>query len=110
PKAIKGVGKFKSFMLRDDVLPLFTLNELFEIPDSKEKEYVVVVRVGERNIAIAVEDLYGEEEIVIKPLGELLKDIPGIAGATITGDGKVVLIIDVNSLVNDIKHKLIGVM
>ena len=110
PKAIKGVGKFKSFMLREDVLPLFTLNELFEVPDAKEKEYVVVVRVGERNIAIAVEDLYGEEEIVIKPLGELLKDIPGIAGATITGDGKVVLIIDVNSLVNDIKHKLIGVM
>ncbi len=110
PKAIKGVGKFKSFMLREDVLPLFTLNELFEVPDAKEKEYVIVVRVGERNIAIAVEDLYGEEEIVIKPLGELLKDIPGIAGATITGDGKVVLIIDVNSLVNDIKHKLIGVM
>ena len=110
PKAIKGVGRFKSFMLREDVLPLFTLNELFEVPDAKEKEYIVVVRVGERNIAIAVEDLYGEEEIVIKPLGELLKDIPGIAGATITGDGKVVLIIDVNSLVNDIKHKLIGVM
>ncbi len=110
PKAIKGVGKFKSFMLREDVLPLFTLNELFEVPDSKDKEYIIVVRVGERNIAIAVEDLFGEEEIVIKPLGELLKDIPGIAGATITGDGKVVLIVDVNSLVNDIKHKLIGVM
>ena len=97
-------------MLREDVLPLFTLNELFEVPDAKDKEYIVVVRVGERNIAIAVEDLFGEEEIVIKPLGELLKDIPGVAGATITGDGKVVLIIDVNSLVNDIKHKLIGVM
>jgi two-component system chemotaxis sensor kinase CheA len=54
--------------------------------------------------------LYGEEEIVIKPLGKLLSDVHGIAGATITGDGRVVLILDINSLINDKKSELTGVI
>ncbi len=107
---IKNVGNFKSFMLRDEVHLLFTLNELFEIEDNKEKEFIVIVKIGEKNIAIAIEDLFGEEEIVIKPLGELLSDIPGVAGATITGDGRVVLIIDANSLISDVKTTISGVL
>ena len=107
---IKNVGNFKSFMLRDEVHLLFTLNELFEIEDKKEKEFIVIVKIGEKNIAIAIEDLFGEEEIVIKPLGELLSDIPGVAGATITGDGRVVLIIDANSLISDVKTTFAGVL
>ena len=107
---IKNVGNFKSFMLRDEVHLLFTLNELFEIEDKKEKEFIVIVKIGEKNIAIAIEDLFGEEEIVIKPLGELLSDIPGVAGATITGDGRVVLIIDANSLISDVKTTITGVL
>lgn len=110
PENVKKVGHFKSLMLRDEVYLLFTLNELFDIEDKKEKEYVVIVKVGEKNIAIAVEELFGEEEIVIKPLGELLEDVKGIAGATITGDGKVVLIVDPNSLISDKKNQLIGVI
>ncbi|SMP15043.1 two-component system, chemotaxis family, sensor kinase CheA [Desulfurobacterium pacificum] len=105
---VKEVGSFKSFMLRDDVLPLFSLNELLELSDEDEKHFVVIVKVGERLIAVSIENLFGEEEIVIKSLGELLSDIPGIAGATIAGDGKVVLIIDLNSLLSDYKTKLIG--
>ncbi len=110
PENVKKVGHFKSLMLRDEVYLLFTLNELFEIEDKKEKEFVVIVKVGEKNIAIAVEELFGEEEIVIKPLGELLEDVKGIAGATITGDGKVVLIVDPNSLISDKKTQLAGVI
>ncbi len=110
PENVKKVGHFKSLMLRDEVYLLFTLNELFEIEDKKEKEFVVIVKVGEKNIAIAVEELFGEEEIVIKPLGELLEDVKGIAGATITGDGKVVLIVDPNSLISDKKTQLVGVI
>ena len=105
---VKEVGSFKSFMLRDEVLPLFSLNELLELPDKDEKHFVVIVKVGERFIAVSIENLFGEEEIVIKSLGELLADISGIAGATIAGDGKVVLIIDLNSLLSDYKTKLIG--
>ncbi|RUM42807.1 MAG: chemotaxis protein CheA [Desulfurobacterium sp.] len=106
---VKEVGSFKSFMLRDEVLPLFSLNELLEVEDEGEKHFIVIVKVGERLIAVSIEALYGEEEIVIKSLGELLADIPGIAGATIAGDGRVVLILDLNSLLSDYKVKLMGV-
>ena len=105
---VKDVGKFKSFMLREEVLPLFSLNELLELPDKDQKHFVVIVKVGEKYIAVSTENLLGEEEIVIKSLGELLADIPGIAGATIAGDGRVVLILDLNSLLSDYKVKLIG--
>ncbi|RUM90951.1 MAG: chemotaxis protein CheA [Thermovibrio sp.] len=106
---VKDVGNFRSFMLRDEVLPLFSLNELLEVPDDDEKSFVAIVKVAEKLIAISISKLFGEEEIVIKSLGELLADIPGIAGATIAGDGKVVLILDLNSLVSDYKAKLLGV-
>jgi len=78
--------------------------------DEGEKQFIVIVRVGEKNIAISVEELFGEEEIVIKPLGKLLENVQGIAGATITGDGKVVLIVDTNSLINDKRSQLVGVL
>ncbi|WP_029521983.1 chemotaxis protein CheA [Persephonella sp. KM09-Lau-8] len=110
PENVKRIGQFKSFMLRDEVYLLFSLNELFDIEDEGEKQFIVIVRVGEKNIAIAVEELFGEEEIVIKPLGKLLENVQGIAGATITGDGRVVLIVDTNSLINDKKSQLIGVL
>ena len=110
PENVKKVGNFKSFMLRDEVFLLFSLSELFDIEDTSDKEFIVIVRVGEKNIAISIDELYGEEEIVIKPLGKLLEDVQGIAGATITGDGKVVLIVDTNSLINDKKTQLVGVL
>ncbi len=110
PESVKSIGQFKSFMLRDEVYLLFSLNELFEMPDKNEKQFIVIVRVGEKNIAISVEELFGEEEIVIKPLGKLLENVQGVAGATITGDGKVVLIVDTNSLINDKKSQLVGVL
>ncbi|WP_200763794.1 chemotaxis protein CheA [Nitrosophilus alvini] len=107
---IKNVGHFKSLMLRDDVYLMFSLNELFDIEESGKSKFIIIVNVGEKSLAIAVDELYGEEEIVIKPLGELLSDAKGIAGATITGDGKVVLILDINSLINDKKSELTGVV
>ena len=105
---IKDVGVYKSLMLRDEVYLFFHLNELFDIKSDNENRFVIIINIGEKNIAIAVDNLYGEEEIVIKPLGEMLKDVEGIAGATITGDGKVVLILDIKSLINDKRNDLIG--
>ncbi|SMC09270.1 chemotaxis protein CheA [Nitratiruptor tergarcus] len=110
PEDIKDVGIYKSLMLRDEVYLFFHLNELFDIESSSENKFVIIINIGEKNIAIAVDNLYGEEEIVIKPLGEMLKDVEGIAGATITGDGKVVLILDIKSLINDKRNDLIGVI
>ena len=108
PEDIKDVGTYKSLMLRDEVYLFFNLNELFDIEAKNDNKFVIIINIGEKNIAIAVDDLYGEEEIVIKPLGEMLKDVQGIAGATITGDGKVVLILDIKSLISDKRHELIG--
>ncbi len=110
PEDIKDVGIYKSLMLRDEVYLFFHLNELFDIESENENRFVIIINIGEKNIAIAVDNLYGEEEIVIKPLGEMLKDVEGIAGATITGDGKVVLILDIKSLINDKRNDLIGVI
>ncbi len=110
PQDIKDVGIYKSLMLRDEVYLFFHLNELFDIESHNENRFVIIINIGEKNIAIAVDNLYGEEEIVIKPLGEMLKDVEGIAGATITGDGKVVLILDIKSLINDKRNELIGAL
>ncbi len=110
PEDIKDVGTYKSLMLRDEVYLFFNLNELFDIESKNQNKFVIIINIGEKNIAIAVDDLYGEEEIVIKPLGEMLKDVEGIAGATITGDGKVVLILDIKSLINEKRSHLVGVI
>ncbi len=110
PEDIKDVGIYKSLMLRDEVYLFFPLNELFDLQNESENRFVIIINIGEKNIAIAVDDLYGEEEIVIKPLGEMLEDVEGIAGATITGDGKVVLILDIKSLINEKRSNLVGVI
>ncbi|BCD68406.1 chemotaxis protein CheA [Nitratiruptor sp. YY09-18] len=110
PQDIKDVGTYKSLMLRDDVYLFFHLNELFDIESENENKFVIIINIGEKHIAIAVDNLYGEEEIVIKPLGDMLKEVKGIAGATITGDGKVVLILDIKSLIDTKRNDLIGVV
>ena len=87
--------------LRDVVLPLVRLDRLFQVPgDGKgDREYVVVIGTEDRRVGLVVDDLVGQEEVVIKSLGKLLQDTPAIAGATIRGDGKVCLITDVNEMI-----------
>ncbi|WP_459978417.1 hybrid sensor histidine kinase/response regulator [Nautilia lithotrophica] len=87
--------------LREEVLPLVNMADIFEIEKVLEPEkylYVVILGLGATKIGLIVDRFIGQEEIVIKSLGEFLKGIPGIAGATIRGDGRVTLIIDVGSL------------
>ena len=87
--------------LRDVVLPLVRLDRLFQVPgDGKgDREYVVVIGTDDRRVGLVVDDLVGQEEVVIKSLGNLLHDTPAIAGATIRGDGRVCLITDVNEMI-----------
>jgi len=87
--------------LRDVVLPLVRLDRLFQVPgDGKgDREYVVVIGTEDRRVGLVVDDLVGQEEVVIKSLGKLLQDTPAIAGATIRGDGRVCLITDVNEMI-----------
>ncbi len=89
-------------VLRDSVLSLVKLSEVFNIPteESEDYMYVVVLSIGERRFGLVVDKLIGQEEIVIKSLGNYLSNVPGISGATIMGDGRVTLIIDVAGLAN----------
>ena len=87
--------------LRDEVLPLVNMADIFNIEKILEPEkylYVVILGLGSSKVGLIVDRFIGQEEIVIKSLGEFLKGIPGIAGATIRGDGRVTLIVDVGSL------------
>ena len=92
----------KSVMrLRDEVLSLVHIGDIFEVErimDNSEHAYVVVLGLGASKLGLIVDTLIGQEEIVIKSLGEYLKGIQGIAGATIRGDGGVTLIVDVVAL------------
>ncbi len=89
-------------MLRDSVLPLISLSEVFEISEAQQKKkdwyYVVVVHYGKLTAGIIVDRLLGQEEVVVKSLGALIGDIQGISSAAILGDGHVALIIDVPGL------------
>ena len=87
--------------LRNEVLPLVNMADVFDIEKILEPEkylYVVILGLGATKIGLIVDRFIGQEEIVIKSLGEFLKGISGIAGATIRGDGRVTLIVDVGSL------------
>ncbi|KJS87498.1 MAG: chemotaxis protein CheA [Peptococcaceae bacterium BICA1-8] len=97
---IKNIQGQEVMVLRGKVLPLVRLSEIFEAGGSEKPDeiYVVVVRKGEKQIGLVVNELIGQQEIVITSLGKLLSGIPGIAGAAILGDGKVSLILDVGTL------------
>ncbi len=89
--------------IRNVTLPLVRLSELFSIAVDEQmrgKEFVVIVSTGLKKIGLVVEDLIGQEEVVIKPLEDYLQEKSGFSGATILGDGRVSLILDVYELAN----------
>jgi len=100
PSDIKLIDNYEVFNVREDVISLVRLNRLFRIETDEERDhyFVVVVGSGERRMGIVVDELIGEEDVVIKPLRDHYTNAPGIAGANITGDGTVSLIIDVSQL------------
>jgi two-component system chemotaxis sensor kinase CheA len=88
--------------LRGKALPYVRLRNLFALDgQSPHRENVVVVQHGSGQAGIAVDVLYGASQTVIKPLGELFQGLPGIAGSTILGNGRVALILDVPGLLRD---------
>ncbi len=99
---IKRIRKQEVFMLRGEVVPLIRLQDILDIPDAKNNYFneldVVVLRVGERLIGCVVDALLRQQDVVIKSLGGFLGTIKGIAGATILGDGRVALILDIRSV------------
>lgn len=87
------------FDFRGQLVPLVYLKEMFGIESETKSQFpVVVVRKGNKLVGVVVNDLIGQQEIVMKPLGTYLEGIPAISGATILGDGRVALIVDSNDL------------
>ncbi|MGC7870278.1 chemotaxis protein CheA [Desulfosporosinus sp. SYSU MS00001] len=102
---IKTVGGLQMVQLRGNTLPLISLQEKFGLPDVEapnNEVFVVVVGFGDKALGLIVDELRGQQEVVIKSLGDFLNNLPGIAGATILGDGKVTLILDIGSLLQDV--------
>lgn len=104
---IKTVDKNEVLVLRNTVIPIVDLRKAFLFKGEEDNSgYIVICNIGDKIIGIKVHSVIGQEEVVIKPLGEFLKDIKGISGATIRGDGKVILILDIPSvIINYANHK-----
>ncbi|MDO8826898.1 chemotaxis protein CheA [Methylophaga sp.] len=99
----------QTVIVRNKALPLFYLRKWLNNQSVEERkattEHVVIVNVGTRKVGFVVDQLIGQEEVVIKPLGALLHSTKGFAGATITGDGRIALILDFPELMNTYAHR-----
>lgn len=99
---IKHLREQEVFILRGDVVPLIRLQDILDTPGAKNREIeeldVVVLRIGDRLIGCVVDSLLRQQDVVIKSLGGYLGSIKGIAGATILGDGRVALILDLRTV------------
>jgi two-component system chemotaxis sensor kinase CheA len=104
PDQINVIDGQEVIRVRDKALPLFYLypwlvrNQQFTGPQATQK--VIVVQMGNQHFCLVVDHIAGQEEVVIKPLGTMLNTTPGFAGATITGDGSIALVLDVPSLMS----------
>jgi len=100
PADIRMIDNNEVFNIRSDVISLLRLNRLFGIRSEEQQDYCFIVIVGnaEKKMGFMVDSLIGEEDVVIKPLRDQFTNSPGIAGASILGDGSVSLIIDVGQL------------
>jgi two-component system chemotaxis sensor kinase CheA len=97
---IRSVDKKEVLVLRDKVIPVVNLARIFSRSEGDQDKYIVICNIGEKTIGIKATAVEGQEEVVIKPLGEFLGNIKGIGGATIRGDGKAILILDMSALMD----------
>ncbi|HIJ81272.1 MAG TPA: chemotaxis protein CheA [Desulfuromonadales bacterium] len=103
-REIKTVERKEVIQLRETTLPLLRLQNYFDITSSvaqPQEFYVVIVGVAEKRLGIVVDDLLGQQDIVIKPLGESFKRFRGISGAADLGDQRTILVLDVGGIVNE---------
>ncbi|MBS1714515.1 MAG: chemotaxis protein CheA [Armatimonadetes bacterium] len=104
PKEVKKVSKDEAIVIRGSTMPLVRLDRALASkkgrgPKDGQSLHVVIVSLAEKRLGLVVEELIGDQEVVIKSLSRFCGDVPGISGATILGDGSVALILDVNGLV-----------
>ena len=108
---ISHIDNYEIMNVRNEVISVLRLSRLFNIPETEQGEecYIVIVGTQEKKIGVMVDTLIGEEDVVIKPLRDKFTNSPGIAGASILGDGSVSLIIDVSQLLDlGVKQELLA--
>jgi len=108
---IQTVRQREVIVKRGEVIPLVHLVDAFLMQRPAgfvppEECFVVIVSVLGKQIGLVVDNLIGESEVVIKPLGKFIGDVPGVSGATIMGDGDVAIILDISSLINTVQAEL----
>lgn len=110
-KEINHIDNYEIMNVRNEVISVLRLSRLFGIKESVQTDecYIVIVGTQEKKIGLMVDSLIGEEDVVIKPLKDQFTNSPGIAGASILGDGSVSLIIDVSQLLElGVKQELLA--
>ncbi|MGC2064221.1 MAG: chemotaxis protein CheA [Thermodesulfovibrionales bacterium] len=101
-KDIQTIEWKEVYYLRGEMLPMIRVSAFFKFPPlPTERSFAVVVGFGERKVGLLVDELYGQQEIVIKSLGEYLKKMRGFAGAAEIGKHEVILVLDIESLIDD---------
>ena len=108
---ISHIDNYEIMNVRNEVISVLRLSRLFNIQESQTGDecYIVIVGTQEKKIGVMVDTLIGEEDVVIKPLRDKFTNSPGIAGASILGDGSVSLIIDVSQLLDlGVKQELLA--
>ncbi len=121
---IQIIEGYEMITLRDSVLPITRLKEIFRLEEKQlnkslafhnemeeeltNKFFVVIVGLAEQRLGLIVDRLITQQEVVIKSLGNLLKNVKGVAGATILGNGRVALILDIGEVMEDAKNLSVG--
>jgi two-component system chemotaxis sensor kinase CheA len=98
---IRTVDRKEVYYLRDRTVPLIRISEVFHLDSTnhRDKFFAVIIKIGEQSAGLLVEEMLGQQEIVIKTMGEKLKNIPGIAGAAEIGEQKPILVLDAETIV-----------
>ncbi len=107
---IYSVNSNEVIKVRDRVIPLIAIDKLLynqeELNETKVFQFVVIVGIAEKEFGIKVDEMIGQKEVVIKSLGDYLGNIEGIAGSSIMGDGRVVMILDIAELINKVNREV----
>ncbi len=103
---IQTVDRKEVYYLRNRTIPLILVDQFFGLPQTvpREKAFVIVVQMAEQLFGLVVDELAGQQEIIIKSMGDKLKNVPGIAGATEIGEKKPILVLDPESMIEEVTH------
>jgi len=103
PEEIRTVENKEVITLRETTLPLLRLDRFLAVNriDTPIEQYVVVVGAAEKRLGLVVDDLLGQQDIVIKPLGEVFRSIRGISGAADLGDQRTILVLDAGGIITE---------